>query len=274
MKGAEVDRYQELWRTLAEQSYRPADPSRGFSSAIPPLEWTIGDQPAEGVARLQSLVDDRVAYARSLAALAQAEAEGRLQEYTNSQGLRMDQVAPVLADLHRGETQPGPRSNRRLEGKVAPVVRVGWIAQEQGDQPLVNLAVLMSRSELDGVIGQLIEIQQGLESQQYDLADLLRVETNAIAGEGLNRAASARTGRSVGAELNRRAGLPPPPAGSLLGRSAEELAQADDLFRASLSRRLQRAIEALLQHRSDPAWARSGGLSKTMRLIPYGDFKI
>ncbi|HEU5117997.1 MAG TPA: hypothetical protein VFT74_15340, partial [Isosphaeraceae bacterium] len=164
--------------------------------------------------------------------------------------------------------------NRRLEGKVAPVVRVGWIAQEQGDQPLVNLAVLMSRAELDGVIGQLIEIQQGLESQQANVADLLRVETNAIAGEAQNRAPPAPSGRSVGAELNRRAGLPPPPAGSLLGRSAEELAQADDLFRASLSRRLQTAIETLLQHRANPAWTRNGGLTKTMRLIPYADFRI
>ncbi len=273
LKGAELDHYRELWHTLADQSYRPADPSQGFATAIPPLEWTISDRADEGVARLQSLVDDRVAHARALAALAQAEAEGRLQEYTNSQGLRMDQVAPVLADLHRGEAQPGPRRDRRLEGKVAPDVRVGWIAETQHGQNLVNLAVLMSRTELDAVIGQLIQVQQGLESQQSTVADLLRVETDALAGEGQDHPTNA-SNESLGIELTRRAGLPPPPDGSLLRRSRRELMQADDLFRASLGRRLQSAIDALLQHRSDAIWSDPQGLNKAMKLIPYSDFNI
>jgi hypothetical protein len=226
----------------------------------------------EGVEHLQSLVDDRVAHARALAALAQSEAEGRLKEYTNSRGLRMDQVAPVLAGLHRGEPRTGPRDNRRLEGTEAPSVRVGWIAQKQSGQPLVSLAVLMSRAELDAFIGQLIRIQQDLETHSEGLADLLRAETDALAGESSDQ--TGRSGASLGTELSRRAGLPTPPPGSLLGRSAEELRQADDLFRASLSRRLRDAIEDLLKNRSDPSRAKPSGFGRGMQLIPYENFLI
>ncbi len=63
--------------------------------------------PTNSSSLLQSIIDDRIKHARDLAALAAAEAEGRLTEYVNSQGLSLDQVAPVLVDLHRGEPSAG-----------------------------------------------------------------------------------------------------------------------------------------------------------------------
>ncbi len=120
-------RYRDQWRTLAEESYRPLDKASGFASPIAPITASLqeGEQLAE---RLQALIDDRVEHARTIAGLAAAEAEGRLGEYVNSQGLTLDRVAPVLVDLHRGDAARVARPDPRFDGRKAPSVRKGWIA--------------------------------------------------------------------------------------------------------------------------------------------------
>src|SRR5262249_20074623 len=144
----EKARYTQQWQTLAEGSFRPLDKASGFTRRVSPALLSL-DQSDQLVPRLQALIDDRIEHARNLAALAAAEAEGRLTAYVNSQGLTLDQVAPVLVDLHRGEAAGPRRPDPRREGRKAPSVRRGWIAEQIHGQPLVTVEVLMSRAELD-----------------------------------------------------------------------------------------------------------------------------
>ena len=116
-----------------------------------------GDRLAE---RLRSLIDDRVEHARTIAALAAAEAEGRLGEYVNSQGLTLDRVAPVLVDLHRGDASRVARPDPRSDGRKAPSVRRGWVAERIEGRPMVDVEILMSADELKALIGELTQLQQ------------------------------------------------------------------------------------------------------------------
>jgi hypothetical protein len=270
LKGAELTRYRAQWSTLAEESYRPPDPSGGFARPIEPVRATLGDGGAgEIVGRLQALIDSRVRQAVEIAALAQAEAEGRLSEYTDRRGLTMDRVAPVLADLHRGEDRPRRRPDPRLEGRVAPSVRRGWIAERLDGKPMVQLEVLMSRDELAGTIRELTQLQQAVHGNSRDLTDLLRIGTAAAAGEA-TFLGQDRGDETFAAHLRRRRGLPPARPDSLLGRTQSDLLQADDLFRAALVSRLRSSIAELMRRLNAPLWDDPTRLTaEGMAPIPY-----
>jgi hypothetical protein len=269
LKGAELARYRAQWRALAESSYRPPDPERNYAAPIEPALVDLGDQASAQIAsRLRALVRARVAYALELAALAQAEAEGRLRRYTDSRGLTMEQVAPVLADLHRGEAAPRPRLDPRADGRVAPSIRRGWIAREQDGAALVEVELLMSRDELDAVIGELAALQQAAEGDAQDLADLLRIGNAAASGE-LSFLARDRGSRTVAEHLSRREGLPPAGPGSLLRRTQGELLRSDELFRAVLVERLRSSIAQLVRRRNAPDWDDPRRTADGMALVPY-----
>jgi hypothetical protein len=274
LRGEEKSRYEAQWRALAEASYRPPDPSKNFAAPIEPALVELGDEGAgQIVARLQALVRSRVAYALELATLAQAEAEGRLERYTDSRGLSMEQIAPVLADLHRGESKPKPRLDPRLEGRVAPSVRRGWIAQEQEGAAMVEIELLMSREELDAIIGELAALQQAAEGDAQDLADLLRIGNAATSGE-VSFLGRDRGSQTMAEHLSRREGLPPAPADSLLRRSQVDLLQADDLFRAVLVERLRSCIARLVHRRNDPDWDDPRRTTAGMALVPYAPLEF
>ncbi len=253
LRGDERDRYFDQWNTLALESYRPTSAASGFAQPIGPLRLQLGEGPGAIVAQLGSLLEDRVKQAREMAALAAAEARGRLKQYTDSRGLTMEQVAPVLADLHRSDTTPQARGDLRLEGHVAPSVRRGWIAERQGRMAMVEVEILMSRQELDAIIQELTQLQRAVQGDSRDLRDLLRIGTAAAAGE-VTFLGQDRGEETIGEHLRRRRGLPPARPGSLLSRRQSDLLQADDLFRAALIRRLKASIATLVQRRNAPFW--------------------
>ncbi len=264
----EDERYHAQWRTLAEGSFRPLDKSTGFSKTIPPAILTAG-QAGQLVPVLQALIDDRVEHARNLAALAAAEAEGKLGDYVNAQGLTLDQVAPVLVDLHRGETaarvaRPDPRFN----GRKAPSVRRGWIAERKGGAPLVTVEVLMSRAELDLLIAELTQLQQAAQGTARDLTDLLRIGNAAATGE-TGFLAADRGSQTFADHLRHRQGLPPARPDSLLQRSQADLLQADDLYRSALNERLGASLSELVRRRNAPDWSDPRRTIDGMALVPY-----
>lgn len=267
LSNAEAARYRAQWHALAEGSFLPRDKATGFTRPIPPVELSLAEA-GQLVPRLQALIDDRVEHARDLAALAQAEAEGRIGEYANSQGLTMDQVAPVLVDLHRGAPRIESRPDPRRDGRKAPSVRRGWIAARQDGHPLVSVEVLMSRTELDVLIGELVQLQQAAQGTAGDLTDLLRIGTAAAAGE--TGFLSVDRGEQTFADhLRRRQGLPPARPDSLLRRSQSDLLQADDLYRAALDARLGASIDQLVRRRNAPDWDDPRLTTEGMALVPY-----
>ncbi len=218
--------------------------------------------------RLQTLIDDRIAHARQLAALAAAEAEQRLEEYVTSQGLTLKQVHPVLVDLHRGETRPLPRPDPRFGGRKAPSVRRGWIAERKDGKRLVTVEMLMSRDELNALIRELAAFQQAAQGTARDLAELLHIGTAAASGE-TDFLGNDRGALTFADHLRRRQGLPPAPADSLLRRTQSDLLQADDLTRAAIDERLGTCLKHLIERRNQPDWSDPKRTLDGMALVPY-----
>jgi hypothetical protein len=263
----EEKRYKAQWTTLATESFRPKDSAKGFVEPIPPLLLELGHG-NEIAGRLQSLIDDRVDHARKLAALAAAEAEQRLKQYVNSQGLEMSQVYPVLVDLHRGEPAPKTRPDPRFQGRKAPSVRKGWIARSIGDTPLVSVEILMSRAELDALIEELTALQQAAHGNAQDVKELLRIGTAAASGETAFLAAD-RGDETFAEHLRRRQGLPAARPESLLRRTQTDLLQADELYRSALDERLAKSIRQLIRRRDEPDWNDPARTIQGMALVPY-----
>ncbi len=263
----EASRYRNQWETLAERSFRPRDRASNFSEPIPPVQPNLTD--AKRLApTLQAIIEDRVEHAKELAALALAEAEGRLTEYVNSQGLTLDQVAPVLVDLHGGQPRPEASPDPRHQGRKAPSVRLGWVAERVQGNPLVTVQILLTRQELDQLIGELTQLQQAIQGGATDLSDLLRIGTAAAVGEAAFLSAD-RGEQTFADHLRRRRGLPPARSGSLLDRSQGDLLQADDLYRAALDTRLSRGISTLIQRRNAIDWSNPQQVADGMALVPY-----
>ncbi|HWE36996.1 MAG TPA: vWA domain-containing protein [Isosphaeraceae bacterium] len=255
-------RYRAQWDALADGSARPRDAAGKVADAVMiPLA-----EAAQLAPRLQGLIDDRIERARDLAALAAAEAEGRLKEYVNRRGLTLDKVAPVLDDLHAGEPRDVASPDPQLDGVRAPSVRRGWIAEKVNGVPLVSLEVLMSKAELDALINELLQLQQAAQGTARDLADLLRIGTAAAAGETAFLAAD-RGSLTFADYLRRRQGLPPARPDSLLRRTQSDLLQADDLYRSALDARLRSSIAGLVLLRdswTDPLLTADG-----LAPVPY-----
>jgi hypothetical protein len=263
----EDKRYRAQWHALAEHSFRPLDRAQGFKQPIAPIALTLADAPSIAPG-LQALIDDRIEHARNVAALAAAEAEQRLAAYVNSQGLTLDQVYPVLVDLHRGEPDSKPRPDPRFQGRKAPSVRKGWIAEKLEGKPLVTVEILMTRAELDSLIAELTSLQQAAQGSARDLSDLLSIGTAAASGESAFLAAD-RGNQTFADHLRRRQGLPPARPDSLLRRTQADLLQADDSYRAALDQHLGGTIERLIRRRNDPDWDDPKRMIQGMSLVPY-----
>jgi hypothetical protein len=260
-------RFDAQWRTLAEGSYRPADRKNGFTAPVAPLLIRT-DQAASLAPSLQALIDDRIERARALAALAAAEAEGKLREYVDSRGLTLKQVAPVLVDLHRGEPDPTSRPDPRSNGRKAPSVRQGWVAERAGAARQVTVEILMSRGELDSLIAELAALQQAASSPTEELGDLLAIGTAAATGETSFLAAD-RGAQTFADHLRRRRNLPPARPDSLLNRSQTDLLRADALDRAALDARLRDALLGLTRRRDAADWSDPLRTVEGMATVPY-----
>ena len=263
----EQARYRDQWRTLAEESYRPLDKATGFAQPVAPITASLqeGDRIAE---RLEALIDDRVEHARTIAALATAEAEGRLGEYVNSQGLTLNRVAPVLVDLHRGDAAKVARPDPRFDGRKAPSVRRGWIADSIDGRPMVAVEILMSSDELKTLIGELTQLQQAASGTARDLSELLQIGTAAASGETSFLAAD-RGSKTFADHLRRRQGLPPSRPGSLLARSQSDLLRSDDLTLAALDARLRSSLLQLTKRLQAPDWKDPRRTIDGMALVPF-----
>jgi hypothetical protein len=263
----EERRYRAQWQTLAERSFRPLDRDSNYSRPVPPVVVTLG-RADDLTARLQAIIDDRIEHARQLSALAAAEAEQRLQEYVNSQGLTLEAVHPVLVDLHRGENAPSSRPDPRFGTHKAPSVRQGWIARRVGDDAMVTVEILMSRDELDGLIRELTAVQQAAQGDARGLSDLLRIGTAAASGESAFLAQD-RGSLTFAEHLRRRQGLPPSRPDSLLRRTQADLLQADELDRRALNDRLSSSLRSLIARRNSPDWDDPNRLIEGMGLVPF-----
>ena len=234
----------DQWRVLAEQGYRPEQGAGAAKQLLPPMLPVVSPEAsadrdaavAEIASHVQALIDDRARDALRIAAERQAESERRLKAYANSQRLTLDQLAPVLVDLHRGEAQPEYHQDPRFQGQKAPSIRVGWVADKLGEKPMVSAAVLMNRDELGVLIDELEAFVQAAEGAR-DLSELRRIGMAAAAGETAFLAADR--GERTFAEHLQRQGFPPPRNGSLLGRTQADLLQADSLYRGELRSRLR-----------------------------------
>jgi hypothetical protein len=260
-------RYHDQWRTLAEGSFHPLDKASGFTRPVPPAALTL-DHAAELEPLLQALIDDRIAHARNLAALAAAQAEGRLADYVNAQGLTLDQVAPVLVDLHRGEPAASPRPDPRLNGRKAPSVRRGWIAERRDGKPMVTVEVLMARDELGTLIDELTQLQQAAQGTSSELSDLLRIGNAAASGETAFLAVDRGT-QTFADHMRRRQGLPPARPDSLLRRTQSELLQSDDLYRSALDNHLGASLARLIRRYNAPDWSDPRRTIDGMGLVAY-----
>lgn len=263
----ELARYRDQWRALAEGSYRPLDKATGFASPVGPMTASLGE--GDRLAgRLGSLIDDRIEHARTIAALATAEAEGRLGEYVDSRGLTLDRVAPVLVDLHRGDAARVARPDPRHGGRKAPSVRRGWIAASLQGRPMVEVEILMSRDELRALIAELAQLQQAASGTARDLAELLQIGTAAASGETSFLAAD-RGSRTFADHLRRRQGLPPARPDSLLRASQADLLRSDDLTLAALDARLRAGLLQLTRRLQDPDWDDPRRTVDGMALVPF-----
>ncbi|MBV8268686.1 MAG: VWA domain-containing protein [Planctomycetaceae bacterium] len=269
LSRAEEIRYIAQWKALAEGSFRPREKKSGFTLVGDAAIYRL-DQTDKLVPNLKSLINDRRKHALDLAALAAAEVEGRLTEYVRREGLTLDQVAPVLADLHRGEAsdQAEPRPDPRFQGRRAPSVRRGWIAERRGGVPQFTVEVLMSRDELDTLIDELTQLQQAARGTARDLADRIRFGTTAATGETEFRAAD-RGAKTFTVHLRRRRGLPPARPDSLLNRTQADLLQADDTDRAARDARLGASLSELIRRRNAPVWNNPRRTIDSMASVPY-----
>ncbi|WP_435016275.1 vWA domain-containing protein [Tundrisphaera sp. TA3] len=265
----EVARYRAQWQTLADESYRPLDKATGYAGPIPPLTLELSDGGNLLVDRLQTLIDDRIDRARTLAAMAEAEAEGRLREYVDSRGLTLDRVAPILVDLHRADEPRAPaRPDPRHDGRKAPSVRRGWIAEKAGGRPLVEVGMLMTRDELTALIDELARLQQAATGYARGLSDLLPIGTAAATGE--TSFLDADRGRVSPADhLRRRQELPPARPDSLLGRAGGDLRSADPLALAALEAKLRAGLLTLSRRHDDDDWTTPRRTVDGMALVPY-----
>ncbi len=263
----EAARYRDQWQALAEGSYRPLDKATRFASPVEPLALSLGegDRLAE---RLRGPIEDRIEHARTIAALAAAEAEGKLAAYVDSRGLTLDRVAPVLVDLHKGDAAKVARPDPRFDGRKAPSVRRGWVAERLGDRPLVTVDILMARDELITLIGELGQLQQAASGTSRDLGELLQIGTAAASGETSFLAAD-RGSRTFADHLRRRQGLPPPRPDSLLRRSQGDLLRADDLTLAALDARLRDGLLQLTRRLQGPDWDDPRRTIDGMALVPF-----
>jgi hypothetical protein len=263
----EQARYRDQWRTLAEESYRPLDKESGFAGPVAPLAGSLrdGDRIAE---RLQVLIDDRIDHARTIAALAAAEAEGRLGEYVNSQGMTLDRVAPVLVDLHRGDAAKVARPDPRFDGRKAPSVRRGWVADSIDGKPMVEVDILMSKPELDTLIDELTRLQQAASGTARDLAELIQIGRSAASGETsfLDRDRGKKT---FAEHLRSRQELPQARPGSLLARSQSDLLRSDELTLAQLTEKLRASLLLLTRRSHAPDWADPRRTIDGMALVPF-----
>lgn len=270
LSRAEQARYRAQWQTLAKGSFLPRDKARAFSQTVAPLSLRP-DESGQLVPMLQALIDDRIEHARDLAALAAAEAEGRLADYVTSQGLTLDQVAPVLVDLHRGGTASAPRPDPRFHGRKAPSVRIGWMAESREGHRLVTVEVLTTRDELGALIDELSQLQLAAQGSARDLSDLIRIGTAAAAGEAGFLAAD-RGARTFADHLRRRQGFPPARPDSLLRRTQADLLQSDELYRSALNARLSATLSELIRRRNAIDWDDPRRTIDGMALVPYALF--
>jgi hypothetical protein len=224
-----------------------------------------GDKLAE---RLQEVIDDRVEHARTIAAIASAEAEGKLGEYVNSQGLTLDHVAPVLVDLHRGDASKESRPDPRFDGRKAPSVRRGWIAETIDGHPMVAVEILMAPAELKTLITELTQFQQAASGTARDLSELLQIGNAAASGETSFLAAD-RGSKTFAEHLRRRQGLPPSRPGSLLARSQADLLRSDDLTLAALDAKLRSSLLILTRRLQSPDWNDPRRTIDGMALVPF-----
>ena len=263
----EAARYENQWRTLAEESYLPADRRQGFAKPIPPQRLAL-DQVGGLSTTLVTLIDARIERARTLAALAAAEAEGRLAEYVDSQGLTPKQVAPVLVDLHKGEARPNSRPDLRFEGKKAPTLRQGWIARRLDNADLVTLEMLLSRDELDTLIGEFSALQQAARGSADDLGKLLEAGTAAASGE-TSFLSQDRGKQTFADHLKRRQGVAPAGSNSVLNLSRTDLMRSGSVERKELDRRLGEGLRKLVQRRSARDWSQPGKTIEGRALVPF-----
>ncbi len=263
----ELRRYHGQWQTLAHRSFLPRDSSQGFVGTIAPIEVELTDQ-TNLSSKLKSILEDRVQQARELASVAQAEAEGKLVEYTNRQGISIDGLLPVLSDLHRGESIPASRPDPRHDGRKAPSLRKGWIAERVGRSVMVDLEVLLSRPELDAIIDELRAFEQAAVGTSESLEDLLRLGTAAISGDSAFLAID-RGDRTFAEHLRSRQGLPPARADSLMLRTQTDLLQADQSAREALDARLRSALRMMIDRRNSPVWEDPRRTVDGMAGIPY-----
>jgi hypothetical protein len=254
-------RFDALFRTLAEGSYRPLDPMGALTS---PLLIRI-EETAELPARVAALMQDRAERSRALVIRAAAEAEGRLSEYVDSRGLTIRQIAPVLVDLHRGEADPTPRPDPRFNGRKAPSIRRGWVAERIGNAQQVAVEILMTRDELDALIAELAALQQVVSGSAADSAELLAV--GKAVGETSYFSAD-RGNETVADYLRRRYGLPVRPK-SLLDRTQSDLLRADSLDRAAIDTKVRIALLGLTRRRNAPAWSDPGRTIEGMAPVSY-----
>jgi hypothetical protein len=267
LSRAEETRMRDQWRTLAEGSFHPLDKASRFTRPVAPAVLKL-DQAAALEPLLRALIDDRMAHARNLAALAAAQAERRLGAYVNAQGLTLNQVAPVLVDFHRGEPAPTPRPDPRAGGRKAPSLRRGWIAERRDGVALVTVEVLMARDELGVLIDELTQLQQAAQGTASELADLLRIGNAAASGE-TGFLAADRGSQTFADHLRRRQGLPPARPDSLLRRTQADLLQADDLYRSALDTRLSTSLAALVRRHRATDWSDPRRTIDGMGLVPY-----
>ena len=267
LSRAEASRYREQWHTLASGSFLPRDASKGFADAIAPVEVDLNGQ--EGLTtRLQALLDDRVAHAKQLAAIAAAESEGKLVEYTNRHGITTEGLLPVLKDLHRGDEKRASRPNPKFDGRKAPSLRKGWIAESIGRSRMVDLEVLMTKSELDALIDELRGLDQAAVGSHENLEDLLRIGTAALSGEAAFLAED-RGDRTFAEHLRSRQGLPPAKPDSLLLRTQTDLLQADETTRAALDARLGSVLRKMIERRNADDWNDPRRTIDGMAGVPY-----
>src|SRR5262249_3631642 len=201
------------------------------------------------------------------ARIARAEAAGRLDEYRNQEGLTMDQLAPVLADLRRAARAP-EAAIREGGTRPPPTVERGWVALRKEDEELVRLELLMSREELDRLIDDLRRFHQAILSDVTRPEDLIGMLGASASGERgfLDR----DRGDETFADYLARRGLPPARPGSLLRRRQADLVQTDRLLRVELEAALAQAIAKLTERRAHPEWERKERLAgRVMTWVPY-----
>ncbi len=261
LTGDEQARFQALWRMLAEGSYRPPDRSGGEAS---PLLVRV-EQVGEIAPRVGVLREDRIARSRALVVRAAIEADGRLKEYVDGRGRTIRQVAPVPIDLHRGEPDPVPRPDPRFNGRKAPSIRRGWVAEQLNGAEQIEVEILMTRDELGALIAELAALQQALGASVAESSEIFAI--GKTAGESSFLAAD-RASETFADHLRRRFGLPIRPKG-LLDRTQSDLQRADSLDRAAIDTKIRAALLGLTRRRIAPDWSDANPMVEGTAPVSY-----